>query len=458
METVLTPGVEFILERLAKNRFKAYIAGGAVRDMVSQKRPSDVDIVTNASLAEVQRIFKGEHVRMVGKSFHVCLVNGIEVASLRGHASAFPESDLGKRDLTVNSMGWDPGTRAVIDPFSGQKDLELGLIRFTRDGDRRILEDPLRMVRACRFVSQINGRLAPETFDAIRRHGHLVNTRVAKERIRSEILKAMGHEKPSLFFNALRKTGLLISVFPCLDRLVDLDGGPFHSETVFEHCMIVGDSLSPRRPLLRLAGFLHDAGKFEAARVIDGKLTFRGHEEHRETIVADLSRLKFSNQEIDYIDAIIRVHMRPLTQETTPKAVRRILALLEQHGVTYQEFMRIRIADMGGNRAKRPYTLGEIRLRLNKLLTEIRGNGGGGFSIRELDISGKEVMALLNLSQGPAVGRVMNLLFERVLDDPTLNTRAALAALVRSLEPGSLGPGEEPGGQGEADQAHPPKK
>ncbi len=434
----LALGVEFILEHLAKNRFKAYIAGGAVRDMVNQKLPSDVDIVTNASLGEIQRIFKGEHVRMVGKSFHVCLVNGIEVASLRGRASAFPESDLGKRDLTINSMAWDPVTRSVIDPFFGQKDLERRIIRFTRDGDQRILEDPLRMVRACRFVSQIKGRLAPEAFNAIKGHGSLVNTQVAKERIRSEILKAMVHDRPSLFFNALQKTGLLKTIFPCLDRLVDLDGGPFHGETVFEHCMIVGDSLSPRRPLLRLAGFLHDAGKFEAAEVKQGRLTFHGHEEHREEIVADLERLKFSNQEIDCIDAVIRVHMRPLTQETTPKAVRRILALLEQHGVTYQEFMRIRIADMGGNLAKRPYTLGEIRIRLNKLLTEIRSNGPAGFSIRDLDINGKEVMALLDLPQGPAVGRVMNLLFERVLDDPTLNTRAELEALARSLEPGDI--------------------
>jgi tRNA nucleotidyltransferase/poly(A) polymerase len=450
MAPVLTPGVAFILERLAENRCEAYIAGGAVRDMVGKKSPSDVDIVTNASLDKIRQIFRGEHVRLVGKSFHICLVNGIEVATLRGSASAFPESDLGMRDLTINSMAWDPVTRSVIDPFFGQKDLEQGIIRFTRDGDGRILEDPLRMVRACRFVSQINGRLAAETLDAIRRHGDLVTTQVAMERIRSEILKAMGHDRPSLFFNALRRTGLLKMIFPCLDRLVDLDGGPNHGETVFEHCMIVGDSLSPRRPMLRLAGFLHDAGKFEAAEKIQGRLTFHGHEAHREKIIADLSRLKFSNQEIDYIDSVIRVHMRPLTQATTPKAVRRILALIEQHGVTYQEFMRIRIADMGANLAKRPYTLGEIRVRLNKLLTEMRRNGAAGFSIKDLDITGKEVMDLLNLPQGPAVGQMMTLLFERVLDDPDLNTREALAALVLSL-----GPGEEPGGQGEADQAHP---
>ncbi|MCP4116633.1 MAG: CCA tRNA nucleotidyltransferase [Desulfobacteraceae bacterium] len=446
MAPVLNDGVELILERLAGNRCKAYIAGGAVRDMVSQKRPSDVDIVTNASLAEIQKIFKDQHVRTVGKSFHLCLVNGIEVATLRGRPSDFPESDLEKRDLTVNSMAWDPVTGSVIDPFSGQQDLEQGIIRFTRDGDSRILEDPLRMVRACRFVSQLKGRLAPETFDAIQRHGDLAGTRVAKERIRGEILKAMGHDRPSLFFNTLQETGLLKAVFPCLARLVDLDGGPYHGETVFEHCMIVGDSLSPRRPLLRLAGFLHDAGKFEAAVEKEGRLTFHGHEEFREEIVADLERLKFSNQEIDYIDAVIRVHMRPLTGETTPKAARRILVLLERHGVTYREFMRIRIADMGGNLAKRPYTLGDIRVRLNKLLAEIRRNGGGGFSVRDLAVSGKDVMALLNIPQGPAVGRVMNRLFDRVLDDPALNTRVELEALVLSL-----GPGEEPGGNGEAD-------
>lgn len=434
MDFKIALGADHILKRLAEKSFRAYVAGGAVRDMISGKSPSDLDIVTDASPSDIRHIFRHEHVRTVGKSFHICLVNGVEVASFRGNLAMFPVSDLGKRDFTINSMAWDPQTRTLIDPFSGQKDLEQKIIRFTGACDLRILEDPLRMVRACRFVSQINGRLSSETVEAIKKHGALVEKAVAKERIRMEILKAMEHDQPSLFFKALHETGLLKTIFPCLDRLVDLDGGPFHGETVFEHCMIVGDAISVQFPLLRLAGFLHDAGKFDAAAEKQGRITFHGHEDIRDKIVADLLELKFSNQEIDHIDAVIRVHMRSLKEDTTPRAVRRILALLFETGVTYQEFMRIRIADTRGNLAKRPYTFGEIRTRLGKLMGELNHRPFAAFSMGDLDINGKEVMALLNIPPGPEVGRVMNLLFQRVLDDPDLNHKVKLKELVLFLK------------------------
>jgi len=198
--------------------------------------------------------------------------------------------------------------------------------------------------------------------------------------------------------------------------------------------MIVGDAISVKFPLLRLAGFLHDAGKFDAAAEKDGRITFHGHEDIRDKIVKDLLELKFSNQEIGHIDAVIRVHMRSLKEDTTPRAVRRILALLFETGVTYQEFMRIRIADTRGNLAKRPYTFGEIRTRLGKLMGELNHRPFAAFSMGDLDINGKEVMALLNIPPGPEVGRVMNLLFQRVLDDPDLNHKVKLKELVLFLK------------------------
>ena len=435
MHPLLPPQVRNILTRLAANHCRAFIAGGAVRDMAAGRTPADFDIVTDASLETIQQTFNSEKVKIVGKSFHVCLVNGIEVASFRGDRTRFPLADLEKRDFTINSMAWDPGTGQIIDPFSGGQDLEQGIIRFTGDGPRRILEDPLRMVRACRFVSQVNGRLDRSTLGAIKENVHLVTTRVANERIRMEILKAMAHDRPSLFFQSLQATGLLKPIFPCLDRLVDLDGGPFHGETVFEHCMMVGDALSFKRPLLRLAGFLHDAGKFDAAEVKGGSLTFHGHEKARDKIEADLVNLKFSTRERRYILSVIGVHMRPLTEETTPRAVRRILALLQTHGITYQEFMRMRIADKRSNLAKPPYTLGDIRNRVQKFKNELDPKGSQAFTPADLAIDGNRIMALLDLGPGPEVGRIMDLLFERVLDDPGLNTPSALETLVLSLGP-----------------------
>jgi tRNA nucleotidyltransferase/poly(A) polymerase len=433
METHLPGKVRKILNLLLDNHCRAFIAGGAVRDMVAGIPPADFDIVTDASLETIQHTFSNQKVKIVGKSFHVCLVNGIEVASFRGDRTRFPLADLEQRDFTVNSMAWDPVTGRILDPFSGAQDLKRKIIRFTGNAPMRIREDPLRMVRACRFVSQIGGRLDRSTLGAIKDNVHRVTTCVANERIHMEILKAMAHDLPSLFFQSLQDTGLLKQIFPCLDRLVDLDGGPFHGETVFEHSMMVGDALSPKRPLLRLAGFLHDAGKFDAAAIKGGNLTFHGHEKALDKIEADLVRLKFSTRERRYILSVIGVHMRPLTEETTPRAVRRILALLEAHGITYREFMRMRIADKRSNRAKPPYTLGDIRNRVQKFKNELDPKGSQAFTPADLAIDGNRIMALLDLGPGPEVGRIMDVLFERVLDDPGLNTPSALEALVLSL-------------------------
>ena len=431
--------VQKILTLLVKNGCRALIAGGAVRDMVAGDHPTDFDIVTNASLETIRQIFTGEKVKTVGKSFQICLVNGIEIASFRGERMNFPLTDLKQRDFTINSMAWDPQTGQIIDPFSGQQDLKDRIIRFTGDANQRILEDPLRMVRACRFVSRIKGDFDPLTLDSILTNAGLVKTLVAPERIRMEILKAMGHDRPSLFFKALKRTGLLKDIFPSLDRLVELDGGPFHGETVFEHSMMTGDALSPKRPLLRLAGFLHDTGKYDAAEIKEGILTFHNHEKELDQVEQDLINLKFSLREMDYILSIISVHMRPLTEETSPRAVRRILALLAARGLTYKEFMRMRIADKRSNLAKPHYHLRDIRNRVQKFKDELEPGGTQTFTPADLAIDGNRIMALLNLGPGPEVGRIMELLFERVLDDPTLNTPSTLEALALSF-----GPGKEP--------------
>ncbi|MDA3788335.1 MAG: CCA tRNA nucleotidyltransferase, partial [Desulfobacula sp.] len=352
-------GLWFIIDTLKKNGFQAYIAGGVVRDILLQKKPEDFDILTNASIKELASLFKGQKVKTMGKTFPICTINGIEISSGRAKfdLSDFPESDLAQRDFTINSMAWDPISKKIIDPFNGKKDLEDAMIRFTKDPEKRIAEDPARMVRACRFAALINGSFSLSSLELILANKDKLDTLVAKERIHSEIIKAMGLKRPSLFFAALKKTGLLSKIFPGLDRCHGLEGGPHHGETVFEHSMMVGDALPKNLPVLRLAGFLHDVGKFDAAKKKDGSLTFAGHENETKAVIHDLERLRFPNKDIAYITSLINTHMRPLTDQTTPKAARRLLSMLDKSGLDYRDFMRMRIADKKGNLAKRPYTI-----------------------------------------------------------------------------------------------------
>ncbi len=428
------PIVQPILNTLRINGYEGFVVGGAVRDMLLGLDPSDVDILTNAGPVIVKRLFSDQKIRQVGRTFEISLINGVEVASCRSEDAQkdFLEADLGMRDFTINSMAWDPFSHALVDPFNGQKDLSDKIIRFTRCPEDRINEDPIRMVRACRFSARYNSDIEPDSLAAIQAHRQEILTRAAGERIRTEIVKAMAMQKPSKFFSQLYHTGLLALIFPSLDRCCDLDGGPHHGETVFEHCLIVGDALPARQPLLRLTGYLHDVGKFDAAQSKNGQLTFPGHETHMDALETDLERLRFSKKDIAYILSLVRAHMRPLNEESTPKAVRRLLAMLADLDLSYQDFLRMRIADKRGNLAKAPYTLAQVRIRLKKIREQLASQTA--FSMNDLEISGREIQEILGLAPGPKVGEIKHDLFEKVLEDPALNTASALEKLIRGLK------------------------
>ncbi|NWH06224.1 CCA tRNA nucleotidyltransferase [Desulfobacter latus] len=429
-----------ILETLWTAGFQAFLAGGVVRDALLGLSPADVDILTNALPEDLSRLFADQNSRYVGKSFAVTLVNQVEVATCRpadkkavAAGLVFPATDLGRRDLTINSMAWDPETRTLADPFGGQDDIENRTIRFTRNAFDRIEEDPVRMVRACRFAARFGFNIAPDAFDAIRTHAHEITAQGTADRIQREVVKAMAMDKPSKFFNLLHDTGLLGGILPSLERCYGLDGGPHHAETVFEHNLLVGDALPASMPILRLSGFLHDTGKVDALEIKDGRNTFPGHQKCTRAMMADLGRLRFSRKDMDYIYALVRGHMRPLKADTTPKAVRRLLAMLDDLNLSYQDFLRMRIADKKGNLnpLKKPYTLGDIRLRLGKILDAL--NEQTPFNMNDLDISGKDIQQILGLPQGPAIGKVKAFLFEQVLEDPSLNQKEILEEMVRQM-------------------------
>lgn len=433
IDIALPAPVQFVLNRLKQKGYPSYIVGGAVRDRLLEKNPTDMDILTRAGIDEVRALFPDQKVRCVGRTFPVCRVNDIEVASPRqtGDSDPFPESDLGCRDFTVNAMAWCPERHTLIDPFQGRVDLDNRVIRFTRDPAERVDEDPVRMVRACRFSARIGGTIEPASMETILLKADQIK-QVPGERIKTEVIKAMAMKRPSLFFDSLRQARLLKNIFPSLDRCFDLDGGPHHNETVFEHCMLVGDALPAKQPWLRLAGFLHDTGKFDAARMKDNYLTFAGHETCTRAVETDLERLRVSGNDLAYILSLIRVHMRPLQPDTTPKAVRRLLARLDDARLDVRDFLRMRIADRKGNLKKHPYTRSEIKVFLKKTGRCI--DQKPVLNMNGLAISGNRIMRLLSMKPGPEVGRIKQYLFERVLDRPELNTPEQLAQICLDLQ------------------------
>jgi len=435
--------IESILKTLYTGKFEAYIAGGAVRDILSGIDPADIDIVTNAKPDEITALFQGEKVTIAGKAFNVCFVNHIEISTYRmgGYSNnsshlVFADNlqdDLKRRDLTINSMAFCPLSEKLIDYYHGFNDLKNRIIKLTENPVDRIIEDPCRIIRACRFLAKIEGKFEAKTFKAMCKQKELTVTQTAPERIRIEILKAMTYKKPSIFFNALHDIGLLKDIFPSLDRCYSLDGGPFHNETVFEHCMLTGDAITCKNPILRLAGYLHDTSKADAISYKNGRLSFAGHEKKNNAVFADLKKLRFSTVEQIYIKNIIEIHMLPFNDKSTPKAARKLISYLNRINISYTDFFRMRIADRKSNKAKPPYTISEIKIRLNKILNELNTENNQAFTIKDLAVSGNDIINFIKIAPGPEIGKILKKLLELVLDDPKLNNREKLLEISKNM-------------------------
>ena len=431
-----------IVETLCEKGWQAYIAGGAARDLLSGAIPEDYDVVTNATYDQIRTVFRGRKLKVVGISFRVCIIDGIEVATYRkdtdygsqmikGEPAESIHEDLARRDLTINAMAFCPHTGEIVDNFGGVDDLKDGIIRFTGNPYERIDEDPCRIIRACRFLAKIDGVFAPDSIKALRDNRHRIKD-VAPERIRLEILKAMKYKNAGLFFDALYEVGVLDHIFPGMEACITQDGGKYHDETVFEHQKIVGDALPKNRPLLRLAGYLHDIGKPVDAEHNNGNINFIDHERTGAKMVESImTEFKFSLKETAWVTSLINLHMRSIEGSTKKKTVRKVLKAFLDSGITWKDWFLLKVADRKGNLLKADFTHSEIKsivMRINDVLRPETGEPA--FNIRDLAVNGGDVIKELNVKQGPEVGILLSMALDYVLDDPERNTRDTLMTFV----------------------------
>ncbi len=416
-----------LLSKLHANGFKAIVVGGAVRNALLSLPFQDIDILTNAKTEQVQQLFADSSAKIVGKGFMLCLVNGVEIASCRATSNPWYMGDFALRDLTINAMGFDVKKQSLLDPFGGKQDLKNQLVRFVGNPAERLNEDPIRTIRACRFTALIGGTLEEKSRLAIidkaieqEKNG----IQFSGERVRLEIIKAMQLPKPSVFFRLLLEIGILQQILPSLARCENLDGGAFHGETVFEHCLLTGDALPRKRPLLRFTGFVHDTGKFDAKQNINDKITFYNHESKTKNIKKDLQNLRFSNHEQEFILSLIHCHMYILEKNNSQKSIRKLLANLLKRNIDYRDFLLLRIADKNSNLAQNNYTFSDIRFKLKKLQDEIKKDKQTKhLNINNLALNGHDIAQYLNIIPGPEIGKIKKMLFEFVLENPEMNNK-----------------------------------
>jgi poly(A) polymerase len=315
-----------------------------VRDLLLGAEPKDFDVATDARPERLLELFPGAG--RVGAHFGVVLVRQdsacVEVATLRSDrdyadgrrpaAVRFetdPRQDALRRDFTINGLMMDPESGAVLDHVGGRADLERRLIRAIGDPEIRFGEDHLRLLRAIRFAARLGFEIEPATFGALRRN-HAAILRVSAERIRDELARILIEGGARRGFELLDASGLLASVLPEVAAMKGVAQPPeYHPEgDVWVHTLLLLERLEHPSVTLALGALLHDVGKPPTFRVAE-RIRFDGHAEEGVRLAGQiLSRLRFSRDEIEQVEALVANHMRfgaaPGMRESTLKRFLRL--------------------------------------------------------------------------------------------------------------------------------------
>ena len=434
-----------ICKELRKAGERAWVVGGCVRDTLRGEQVNDWDVATTALPEKVQKTFR--RVIPTGIDHGTVTVlwkgEGFEVTTLRGEGTYSDgrrpdevvfvgdiDQDLARRDFTVNAIAYDPVDGHVVDPFGGLADMRNRVLRAVGNPSERFQEDGLRILRGARFVATLDFELEEDTEAAFR--GALDTFRkVSPERVREEWLKAMKASAPSRAFEVMRRTGILEVTYPELLEQVGCEQNQWHAYDVWNHTMRVLDE-STGDPIERVAALLHDVAKPRTRAKSDKTNDWTFY--HHEKVGADMADrwlrdYRFSNSERELVTGLIRHHLICYSNEWTDAAVRRFIKRVGSDKV--DSLLRLGEADAlgkGRNVEEELAALRELRGRVDQAIEE-----GGALTTGDLAIGGNDVIPLLDGGAGPAVGQILRALLERVIDDPSLNTRDKLMPLAEAL-------------------------
>jgi len=453
----ITPKIWEIFKKFTKKGFEIYLVGGGVKNLLQGKKPPpDCDFTTNATPSEIRLLFP--------KSFYdnVFGTVGIPIKTSRGLAKieittyrsewgysdhrrpdkvkwgTKLEEDLKRRDFTFNAVvigpplknkQWNGKTLEIIDLFEGIKDFKNKIIRAVGNPDERFVEDALRMMRAIRFAAQFGFVIEEKTFQAIKKNAHLI-TKISWERIRDELFKILSSNYPADGYQLLRNCGLAQFILPEVEKMFGVDQkspGRHHQDDVGTHALKSLKASHSRDPVVNLAILLHDVGKPAVAGKDErGTITFYNHEVVGASIAKNIAnRLRLSKKDTNRLFRLVRWHQFSVDERQTDKAIRRFIRNVGKENLT--DILEVRRADRLGGGVR------ETSWRLEKFKEKLAEVQKQPFTVTDLKVDGHDVIKILNISPGPLVGKVLNQLFEEVVENKTKNERKYLLSRIKEI-------------------------
>jgi poly(A) polymerase len=435
-----------LAERFTAAGYRLYLVGGVVRDLLLDRDMSsgrDIDLTTDALPADVKKLVAGwaDSVWSQGERFGTigCQTDGwtFEITTHRADAydpdSRKPdvvfsdqiEADLSRRDFTVNAMALSLPDPVLIDPHNGAADLAAGRLRTPLSPQESFSDDPLRMLRAARFIAGYGLEPDPELVAAVKEMAERLKI-VSAERIRDEFDKLLVVEDPSPGLWFLADTGLMDQFLPEFSRM-RLEQDPIHRhKDVLTHTIAVVANTRPER-LVRLSALYHDVGKPRTRAITDGGVSFH----HHEVVGARMTRermkaLKYSSDDVERVSRLVFLHLRFHTYKMgwTDSAVRRFVRDADDLLPELIELTRCDCTTRNERKAR------ELSLRMDELearVAELQANE----ELRAMrpDLDGNQVMAHLDLGPGRDVGNALDFLLELRLEEGQLGEEEATRRL-----------------------------